>query len=256
MRTVTEYDRDTGPSRAGRETLLDGFERVRIINLRNRPDRRRETERELAAHGMGVDGTRVAFFEAIAPVDAGGFPNPGVRGCYLSHLALLEAARADGIRHLLVLEDDIAFVRDADRLGPAAVAELQARDWDIAYLGHTLPASPGPPGWRPVYPPVLNAHCYALHARVLPRLIPFLRAVLARPPGHPEGGPMHYDGALNTFMARSPDLQALYYTRSLAYQRPSRTDLHRQSLVDRSRWLRPFARLLRGVKRGYLKRIR
>ncbi len=67
---------------------------------------------------------------------------------------------------------------------------------------------------------------------------------------------MHYDGALSTFIAGGADVRAYYYHRSLAYQRPSRTDLHRPSLVDRSRALSWAAIPLRWVKRRYMKLVR
>jgi GR25 family glycosyltransferase involved in LPS biosynthesis len=99
-----------------RGPLGSAFDRVRIINLRRRSDRRAETLRELVALGESVDGYRLGFFDAVEPDDAGGFPSPGVRGCYLSHLAVLEAAAGDDVSMLLVMEDDVAFVRDADDL--------------------------------------------------------------------------------------------------------------------------------------------
>ena len=92
------------------------FQRVRVINLRRRGDRRAETTSELAELGETVDGERLSFFEAIEPDLAAGFPSPGVRGCYLSHLGVLEAAAGDGVENLLVMEDDVAFIRDARRL--------------------------------------------------------------------------------------------------------------------------------------------
>ena len=96
-----------------RGPLGSAFDRVRIINLRRRGDRRAETLRELVALGESVDGHRLGFFDAVDPDDAGGFPSPGVHGCYLSHLAVLEAAADDNVHLLLVMEDDVAFVRDA-----------------------------------------------------------------------------------------------------------------------------------------------
>lgn len=184
---------------------------------------------------------------------AAGFPNPAVRGCYLSHLAVLEEARRDDVGHVLVMEDDIAFVREMGVLGREALRQLDALDWDIAYFGHALGNQPVPPTWKPVRGPMRHAHFYAVHARALHRLIDFLQSVLERPAGHPDGGPMHYDGALSTFMAQNPDIRAVYFSRSLGYQRPSRTDLHTPSILDRSPLLRPWAGVYRALKRHYLK---
>jgi hypothetical protein len=239
-----------------RRPLSTAFARLRVINLRRRPDRRDETTRELAALAERVDGDRLGFFDAIEPTDAAGFPSPGVRGCYLSHLAVLEAAADEELPTVLVMEDDVAFVRDAGDLLVDATRQLERLNWDLAYFGHALERLPGTPRWLPVSGPMRYAHCYAVSRRALPRLVDFLRQVLAREPGHPDGGPMHVDGALSTFVARHPDIRALYFSRSLVYQRPSRTDLHRPSLIDRQPLLRRLAVPLRWMKRLYLKRVR
>lgn len=236
--------------------LCRQFDRVRIINLRRRQDRRRETEAELAAQGDRVDGAHCAFFAAIEPDDAAGFPNAAVRGCYLSHLGVLEEALRDRARDVLVLEDDIAFVRDIRRLGAEAMHQLEGMEWDIAYLGHSRGNAPGKPVWLPVNGPMRHAHCYAVRTPVLRRLVAFLQLLLTRPPGDPQGGPMHVDGALTTFIAGNPDVRAFYFSRNLAYQRPSRTDLHRPSQLDRTPLLNRLADPLRRVKRLYLKLVR
>jgi hypothetical protein len=236
--------------------LLEFFPRTRIINLPARLDRRRETTQEFARCGLALDPASVGFFKAIRPVEAGGFPSAGVRGCFLSHLAVVEEARDSGQGHLLVLEDDIAFSREVAKVGEAAVESLAQRDWDLAFFGHALPQVPGPLAWRPAPAPMTLAHFYAVNARTLAPLAAFLRRVLATPPGHPDGGPMHYDGALNTFRRQDPAVVALALSRSLGYQRPSRTDLHDVSPLDRHGLLQPVASLFRGAKRAYLSRTR
>ena len=160
------------------------------------------------------------------------------------------------MRSLLVLEDDIAFVRDFENLGSLAFSQLAVLDWDIAYPGHTLGNRPGAPSWHRVTGPMRHAHCYAVNGQALGRLVSFLRAMLERTPGDPEGGPMHYDGALTTFIAQNPDVRAFYFARNLGYQRPSRTDLHVPSIIDRKALFRPLARAYRAIKRRYLKRVR
>ena len=247
---------DKPTSTPARGPLGSAFDRVRVINLRRRTDRRAETLRELVVLGESLDGDRLGFFDAIEPADAGGFPSPGVRGCYLSHLAVLEAAARDGVPAVLVMEDDVAFVREAGDLLVEATRRLEQTDWDIAYFGHALDRVSGAPRWLPVTGPMRYAHCYAVNRRALGRLVSFLQQLLAREPGHPDGGPMHVDGALSTFVARHADIRAVFFSRSLVYQRPSRTDLHHPSLIDHHPLLRLLAVPLRGLKRRYLKWIR
>lgn len=231
--------------------LTRHFDRIRIISLRRRTDRRSETVQEFARHGLAIDGDRVAFFDAIEPPEAGGFSNPAVRGCFLSHLAVLEQALEAGARNVLVIEDDIAFARGFSRLASEALRQLEAQPWDLAYLGHAQDSQVGPPAWLPVAGPMLHAHCYAVNGPALEGLVDFLKRMLARPPGHPDGGPMHYDGALSTWMAQTPTLCARYFSRNLGYQRPSRTDLHPPSLLDRHALLMPVRWLYRRLKRGW-----
>ena len=101
--------------------------------------------------------------------------------------------------------------------------------------------------------PTMLAHFYAVHARALPALIEYLHAVLQRPAGHPLGGPMHFDGALHSFRAQNPELKTYYFTRNLGFQRPSKTDLHEVSVLDKQPWMAPLARLLRKVKTAYVR---
>jgi len=236
--------------------LKENFDRVRIINLRRRRDRRVETQAELAVLGDEVDGTHCAFFDAIEPDAAAGFPNAAVRGCYLSHLAVLEETLLAGVEDVLILEDDIAFVRDIEHLLTLALRQLNQLEWDIAYLGHAHNHTAGKPVWLPVTGPMRYAHCYAVRASAFGPLVDFLHLVAGRTPGHPHGGPMHVDGALSTFIAQGPAVRAFYFSRSLAYQRPSRTDLHPPSWLDRTRFVNRFARPLRFFKRHYLKLTR
>jgi hypothetical protein len=212
--------------------FLHGFDRICIINLPERSDRRRQVTRELRRQGVAVDGHRVRFVEAIRPDAAAGFPSIGARGCFLSHLKTLRQARAEGVQRLLVLEDDVMFnaaLRDAGRLGAA----LREDGWHLAYPGHVQPALPGPLRWEPSAAPLVCAHCYAVNGPALGVVIAWLEACLARPAGHPDGGAMHVDGALTMLRRARPDLKTLLASRSVAGQRSSRSDIIGPSWIDR-----------------------
>jgi glycosyl transferase family 25 len=79
-----------------------------------------------------------------------------------------------------------------------------------------------------------TAHCYAVNQRVMSRLIDFLTVVKGRERGHPQGGRMHYDGALNVFCATYPDVVRLRSSRNLMEQRSSRSDIAEKSWIDRT----------------------
>lgn len=237
-------------------SFLEYFDHVRIINVASRDDRRAETRSEFARYGFAIDTDRVKFFEAVTPTEACGFENPGVRGCFLSHLHVLKGAAAEGVSRLLVLEDDIQFSRHIQKLGSVATASLDQMSWDIAYFGHALPNRPGEPGWHRVDGPMKLSHCYAVSGDGLPKLIDFLERILERPAGHPDGGPMHYDGALTTFIKNAPDVEAFYFLPNLGLQRPSKTDLHTPSVWDRHQALKPLATVARRVKAMYFRLVR
>src|SRR5690606_12948872 len=69
-------------------------------------------------------------------------------GCALSHRAIIEEARWQGLRNVLVLEDDVRFSPLALPELAASLRELEARSWDLLYLGgtrwgRTYPLAPG-----------------------------------------------------------------------------------------------------------------
>lgn len=68
------------------------IEKLYVINLERRTDRRREILAELDQIGWNEALDRFAFFPAISPDNPGPFPNVGVRGCFLSHLGVLKRA--------------------------------------------------------------------------------------------------------------------------------------------------------------------
>ena len=206
--------------------LADLFDWITIINAAHRTDRRQEMRRTLRRVGWDPDGPKVTWFPAIDPKTAVGFASPGTRGCFLSHVAVLNIARSAGHQRVLVLEDDCDFATDfLDRQAQVA-GWLESTPWDIAYLGHVA-SSLGPPRLVPCSSDmsVGLTHCYAVAGNALSRLPGFLEAITLRPPRSPEGGPMSLDGAFNWFRRHNPDVQTVLAAPSLAYQRSSRSDL-------------------------------
>jgi glycosyl transferase family 25 len=233
---------------SGSPSLLQVFDRISIINLPERADRRRAVTRELARCGLPVDGDRVRFVDGIRPDGPGEFPSTGARGCYLSHLKVLKQAQADGVHRLLVLEDDVMFTPLMATSQPLAAALATQDDWDLAYPGHIQAPLTGPLRWERSLAPLVCAHCYAVHARTLPLIIDYLEACLTRPAGDPVGGPMHFDGALSMLRAAHPGLITWLASRSLAVQRSSRSDIAGPSWIDKlplADWARSLRNLLR-----------
>jgi hypothetical protein len=236
--------------------IIEYFDDVRIINVASRKDRYDDTVSEFKHHGLKINTDKVRFFEAVTPKENAGFPNAGVRGCFLSHLGVLEEADRASFKNVLVLEDDIQFSKKISEYGNLAIEQLSNIDWDIIYFGHAVEDTKGEVAWKKVNQPMLLAHFYAVNGRALKRLIKSLHQIMERPPGHPDGGPMHYDGALNTFMRQNDDIKAYYYSFNLGYQRASKTDLHELSIFDTNIILRPIVRVVRKIKSKLQRNIR
>jgi hypothetical protein len=228
--------------------VFECFEQVRIINLVDRPDRRREMIGEL--NRIGGLAPNIGFFEAHRPTDPGGFPSIGARGCFESQLAVLRSARDANVQSLLLLEDDVDFTRDGRARLSGLLPELFSRRWEFFYGAHLLPAN-GRRGLADVPPeePVLTASFVGFAGAVLEPLVDFLEGILMRPPGSPDFGPMHVDGAYTVFRSLHPELVTLAAFPTLGRQRSSPSDITPgHMLLDRWSGTRPLARLLR---RGY-----
>lgn len=236
--------------------IFEYFNLTQIINLPSRKDRRRETELEFKRYGFPINVEKVNFFSAVSTQTSDGFPNSGVKGCFLSHMTIIRNAIKTNLKNVLIMEDDICFSKNILEYSSIAIQELENINWDVAYFGHNEPNSAVEISWKKVQHPMLLAHFYAINGKTLPLFYDFLQQILSRPPGHPDGGPMHYDGAINTFLNQNSNLQAYFFSKNLGYQRPSRTDLHHITIFDKYFILKIFTLYYRKVKRFFLKIIR
>lgn len=221
------------------------FDQVRIINLRDRPDRRREMEEHLAH--IGALAANVRFFDAQRPADQGEFPSLGARGCFESHLSVLKAARDNAAKSLLILEDDLDLSTEGQRRAGEILGRLARESWDVFYGAHVLPGK-GRRGLLPIAPdePVITASFVAFSGRVISPLVDFLEAMLLRPAGSAEYGPMHVDGAYTVFRMLHPQYRTLAVFPSLGHQRSSRSDITPSNMIlDRWAFTRPLAGMLR-----------
>jgi glycosyl transferase, family 25 len=201
--------------------LYDYFDRISIIHLPERKDRYDALSKELRNLDIDIRGSKVDIPYAPRPDDANGFPSRGVYGSYLSHLETHRQALKDGIESVWVLEDDAIFSRRMSRNQAALVDKLQNTKWDICYFGHTLTKELDgqPTGLVSPTADFLWAHCYAVHARVLPRLVPYLERATVLPSGHPEGGKLYIDAAFTLFRRFNPDVVTLVANPRLSIQK-------------------------------------
>jgi hypothetical protein len=234
--------------------LGDHFSLTRVINLADRKDRYRAIKRQLQQIGTSFEAGKVEVFPAMRVADAAGFPGPGVRGCFLSHLAVLQDARARGVESVLVIEDDLEVrAGDIPRL-ESVLRKLPAQPWGVLHLGHILELRDSAvPTLERFDGAIQTAHFYAVHGDVLERLIAYLEGCLVRPPGDPVGGPMHFDGALTMFRAANPDVVTLVAQPSLGGQRSSRSDISYRG-IERAPGVKQAMGLARTVRRTFTAR--
>jgi hypothetical protein len=236
--------------------LTEYFEQTFIINLPNRHDRREEMAGQLQTIGLGLEYPGMTIFPAVRPESSGDFPSIGARGCFLSHLGVLRQAWQAGYQRILILEDDVDFSKDFQLIAPKIIDALQNIEWSVFYggyrVGQELPVTPDVPSLISIKPDVAvqTSHFVAVQGQAIAHLVAYLEQMLQRPGGHPEGGPMHVDGAYNWFRRSSPQFKTVLAVPQLGFQRPSRTDIHDLKWHDRMPCVRELVAMMRRVKRA------
>lgn len=107
------------------------FDKIVCISLPERKDRRSFFDRQ--AQGLGFT---FEYFDAIKPSYGNGIITKERLGCLRSHREVLIQARLQGVKSLLVLEDDCQFRNESGRAFLKGMESLP--DYDLLYLGGTL----------------------------------------------------------------------------------------------------------------------
>jgi glycosyl transferase family 25 len=206
--------------------IIANFDRVRVINLRERSDRRMAMVREFRALGAS-NHAKIAFHDAVRPRTALPWRSIGEHGCFLSHLAVIKDA-AEANESVLVLEDDCDFTRAAHRDLPVV---------DVLWGGYKLHEAH-----------IEGAHCIGFSAKAARRLVPYLAELLN------QTSPPPVDGAYILFCRDNPDLRVLACSPMLAVQRPSDSNIAASSRANHP-LLRSAVRATRPLKRALKRRI-
>jgi glycosyl transferase, family 25 len=229
--------------------ILDYFDRLAIVHLPSREDRFRALGRELSRIGIDINGPKVTLPDPPMPETANGFVSRGVYGSFLSHLDILETAYRDGLDTVWVLEDDAIFSRSFHSQQERIAQFLRTNTWDQLFIGHSgwkhLPDSPT--GLLRFSGPFLWAHCYAVHRRIMPRLIDYLRENRDRESGHPDGGKMYIDACYFFFRRLNPEVISVVSSPCLSVQKGSPSSLG-SSRYDKSPAMLPIVNLARGIR--------
>ena len=232
--------------------MLEDFN-IYVINLPTREDRRREMTTQLKRLGLGFQSSNVRLFPAARPEGPGPFPSVGARGCFLSHLGVLEDAERRGNARILILEDDLNFSSDFPARWPRVLRLLTAEPWSMFYGGYEIGEDVVTLGQQPLirYPAeswVQTAHFVGFQGSAVGLAAAFLREMLAREPGSPSGGPMHVDGAYCWFRRAHPEFQTWLAVPPLGYQRASKTDIHELRWLDQTPLLRRCVVIARRIR--------
>jgi glycosyl transferase family 25 len=196
---------------------LHGYGLVRVINLPERTDRRRQMVEQLASIGL-----EASFLEARRPGGIGPFRSIGEHGVFLSHLLALQEAREAG-QSVLILEDDCDFT---------PLAREERAPSDLLWGGFSIPGD---------Y--IQGAHCMGFSAATAARLVPYLEDWLRTDDAPP------IDGAYLLFCRANPDIRVDACDPPIAVQRPSHSDIAGRRGLDRIAMLRPLVGLARRAKR-------
>lgn len=206
--------------------LFNQFDQVRIISLAHRKDRRREMTDQLNKVGVEIDGRRVAFFDACKVKNRGRFYSAGARGCFLSHMNVLETASGS----ILVLEDDCDFTSEA--------AQYIVPKCDIFYGGY-LASDPADIQASDITGAHMMGYFNPNHVGA------YFRHILENEEARDHRDMPVPDGAAVWYRRAYPEAVTVFAPVSLADQRPSRTDVADPHWIDRIRIAGTVARKIK-----------
>ena len=222
---------------------LEYFDRIFIINLASRTDRKAGMALQLKAIGLNLTDTSIELCTAVRPDAPEQFPSIGARGCFLSHLGILRRAKELGLQRVAIFEDDLNFSINFEPRMASMLEQLESINWSMFYGGYHIERAPSSSirgGLIEAQPdePIGATHFVAFQGEAISTVVRYLEQILARPAGHPKGGPMHIDGAYNWFRRTHPQFKTVLAVPALGFQRNSRTDIHELRWYDTV----PFAR--------------
>ncbi len=102
---------------------------VLYINLEHRKDRKALLVQELK--NLKIESEKIIRIEACHDL------LNGHRGCALSHIKALTFAKNQGLRHVLILEDDVTFIKDRKTIDDTLKNFFHCclKPWNVFFLG-------------------------------------------------------------------------------------------------------------------------
>lgn len=114
--------------------LFERFDKVYLINLDRRPDRLENFQQEVEKYDLGD-------YEKISAVDGQSLDiskyntnlNPGEIGVILSNLQIINNAKSNNYKKILIIEDDCYFTEEVKNIEEYFM--LLPDDWEMLYMG-------------------------------------------------------------------------------------------------------------------------
>ena len=219
------------------------FDLIRVVNLPERADRRREMDAQFKAIGILGD-PRIAYFPAIRADGPGPFLKVGSHGNFLARIALFREAAAQGAS-ILILEDDCNF------LVPEVFEASLPPNWDIFYGGFEMVGDAAPEDSS-----LIGSHCMAFSAEAAAAGADYLTRYLepdfecdpiaVAEPGYNPAIRPPIDGAMVWMRRAYPQLVTCF--ERISVQRASRSDVSGGKAIDRLPVVRDAVALARRVR--------
>jgi len=166
------------------QKLSQYFDRIYCINLDSRPDRWQYVNTHFAKFGLK---NKVERFSAIDVRNNPEFQNQekllqdnfsllAMCGCMLSHRSIIEKAKAEGLKNVLVFEDDIRILSANIKSLKESLKDLNELEWDVFYFGATYlwPLEKISPYLVGVYKGAYATHAISYNETVYERILDLL----------------------------------------------------------------------------------
>ena len=187
-------------------TLRDHFDRIAIISLPERRERRERLLKNLTSTGLATPED-LTWVEAVdgrkENLPAWWQEGAGAWGCRHSQLKVLRDAQKDGLNSVLILEDDAVFHSRSSEWLTDVMAALP-EDWDQFFLGGQFTEPPK----ASAHPLILigngitRTHAYAVHRKIFQRLINIVsddQEYQQNPTWHVDHQYRHHQNKWNTY---------------------------------------------------------
>ena len=114
------------------KTLNDYFSKIYCINLDRRTDKYEQCLEEFEKIKITVE--RISAIDGIQYFKTGIHKNAGAYGLLLTNIKIIEEARLNNYKNILILEDDVKFIENFNEKFNSKIDSLP-NNWNLLYLG-------------------------------------------------------------------------------------------------------------------------